>query len=247
MMRRRRVLAALLFGALLATASASAAVAADDPGGFDLSVEVLSSGTPSPSPSPSPSGDSSDPNGSGGGGYGSGSDEPDPVEEPAPEPAEPDETGIPGVLYVSGVGTASSWSWQTVGQALVANISVRNASSETFDTSVSFRLENPFGGLIASSEKIAIRDLRPGEQRTVRARLDGAGQWTYLHVVATVTPPAALAADAGPLMRETWVLVLPWAGGVLAVVALASLAIVRIVRGPRRLRMPGAQPTGAPA
>jgi len=252
MIRRRPIVAAaLVFGFLAVAGSASAAVAAEnpaDPDGFSLSVTVLPTGetaTPTPTPSPTPGG-----TGGGGSGGGSSSGGGDVPEEPGAEPEPtPDETGIDGLLYVGGVQSQPGWSWRTFGAALETSIVVRNASAETFDTSVQFSMEGPFGVPISETEPIPVNDLEPGERRTITTVLDGAGQWTYLHLVAEVTPPEELAPDAAPLVRDTWTFVLPWFIAVRLVLAAAALLIVWLVgraRVSRAVALP-AVPSGAPA
>ncbi len=233
MIRRRPIVAAaLVLGFVGAAGGASVAFAAEnpaDPDGFSLTVTVLPSGeTASPTPSPSP-----DTNGGGtgsGGGSGSSGGGGDTPAEPGAEPEpEPDETGIDGLLYVGGVQSQAGWSWDTFGAALETSIVVRNASAETFDTTVQFSMEGPFGVPVAVAEPIAVKDLKPGERRTVSTVLDGAGQWTYLHLVAEVTPPKELAPDAAPLVRDAWTFVLPWFIAVRLVLAATALLVVWLV------------------
>lgn len=236
----RRPLAAVAL-ALAACLSAGPTAAADvDPDdGFSLTVTVLPSGS-SPSPSPSPSSDA----GSGRGG-GSGSDDGQ-GETPADDGAEPGETGIGGLLYVSGVTTRPVWSWHTLGLGVVASITVRNASERKLDPRVRFWMDNVFGGRLSSPAGVTVAGLAPGERRVVEMMLDGGGQWTVVHVSAQVTPPSGVAADAAPLVRDVWAFLLPWIVVVLLVLVAAGLVIRRIVRA-ASAPAPADAASGAPA
>lgn len=238
----RRAVAALVTGlvglALLAGAGTPALATTPPP-------DPSSSATPDPSATPTP-----DP---------SGGATPDPSATPTPDPsasATPDPSAAPdtpadddaaadaavaaagGVLYVSGVRTTYERSRDPRGGRLHLSLVVRNATALPLDATVEYGARALFGIDLGAGENIALRDLAPGDTRTVEATVDGVGQWGLLEAHMTLNPPLdVVGVEVTALERERWVFVPPWyLFGFVLVVALAVAAVVVLRRYPPRRR-----------
>jgi len=217
MMRRSRgvAAAALLLGTVGVVATigfGSSAAFADDEDGIGLSVTV----SPAPSVSPS-SGSQVRP-------FSAGTvtavDAVAPVSD-TPVPEE-DEFDLGGILFVSGVTSAYDWSINPVGGSTEASITVRNVSKSTFSSTVHFWVDGPVGNTLSEATGVKITALKPGESRTVDARLGGIGQSTFVTVHATIKPPKVVdGVELDSITRDQFVVIPPW--GILSLGALGAL------------------------
>jgi len=225
--------AALLAGAVGVTAAlafgASAALAADgDDDGIGITIEVTPpTATPAPVVSRAPA--ATTPRGS--------STPADSVAPAADAPKPEDgETDLGGILFVGGLTSAYDWSLDPLAGAADASFTVRNVSTSTFTSKVRFWADGPLGNRLSEVADVAVADLKPGELRTVEARLGGIGQSTFVQVHATLTPPKVVdGVTLTSITRDQFVVIPPWGlaslGG-LAAVAFAGLSFVQFVRRP---------------
>jgi hypothetical protein len=264
MMRRtpRFAAAAVLLGTVGLAATlgvGSSAAFADDEDGIGLSVTVSPAPSDTTAPGTAPasggSGSSGSTGGSGGSG-GSGSSNSSggsstPVDAVAPvtdTPApEDDEVDLGGVLFVSGLTSAYDWSIDPLGGATEASFTVRNVSTSTFSSTVRFWADGPVGNRLSEVEGVRISALKPGESRTVDARLTGIGQSTFVRLHATLAPPTSVdGVKLESVTRDQFVVVAPWA--LLAIAGLGGLgfAAYALVQHGRRPLAPAGL-VGAPA
>ena len=235
---------AILATALVATATASStAFAEDDSDGTKLVITVIA---PSASPSATPtSTKTATPTGSATTSSGfpppSGSGVGTTTADPSVEPTDPSGTPAPedaddgaGVLHVSGLSWTYRASINPFAGTVDLRLTVRNVYPQAIDASATFWVTQLFGGTVGLPVEIAVPELKPEETRTVTATIEGIGQWTVLNAHATLTPPAMVDdIEMSPIVRETWVWVVPWFALLLAAAG-AAWIIVR-----RRLRSAG--------
>lgn len=205
--RHPRSLAALLTGALLAgwigffVGVPGSAAADEDDGSVKMKVEVLgtvASPTPRPSPSSQPSGSMS-PTSPAPGPSGSGSG--------TPVSGDP----LRGLFHVSGLTVVHRPSINPFGGELVVSFTVRNLSGRTVDATAQFWANHIFGGAIGDPVTVPIAKLKPGETRLIAGTLAGPGQWGFLSVHGTFTPPERMGAiTLTPVTRDGIALFLPW-------------------------------------
>jgi hypothetical protein len=160
-------------------------------------------------------------------------------------PAAPAPAASGGVLYVSGLRAEYHQSWDPRGGRLHLEMTVRNATAQVLDASVSYGARTLVGVDLGAGDNISVRGLAPGEVRTIETDVDGIGQWGLLEAHMTVSPPAdVLGVQVTPLDRARWVFVPPWyAIGLLvlvvgAVVLLRRYPVRRRPRARRRARKP---------
>lgn len=227
------VLVALLAGAASLTTDRMAWAAEGEPGG-NLTVDV-SDGVAPPTvpPTAPPKGPPFTPPGRPGSGQqGSGAfvDTAGVAAPPAAPPAV-DEVSLGGVLFVGGLAGGYSPSLDPLAGQLQVWFTVRNASTSMVDGSADFWLEGPFGARISQVDDVAVVALEPGEKRTVSATLPGVGQWTFVTVHTTFTPPAQVdTAQLSPYTRDANVFAPPWLIGVGIVVVLGFAAVRYFLR-----------------
>lgn len=215
---------------LVVPAAAVTAAALDEDPGDNLSVDVIDDTEATPSPGPSPSA------GVGGtGGWGGGGGEPSPTPASSPTPT-PDAEGDSGLVQLGGLRAYGVPSWNPFASTVHVRVTVRNGLGSAFDATAAFELQTMTGQRIGAIVTERLRDLKPGETREVEVVLPGAGQWTLMRVVATVTPPRSVdGVELPALQRETWVIVFPWLVLVVLVIAAAAGVILWLLRGgPRR-------------
>jgi hypothetical protein len=176
--------------------------------------------TPSPSASPSVGSHSG-----GGGGVGSIAD-PEPTPEPSESPvAEPGAAGI----VVSGITTHPRSELNPFGGTVNTTISVTNHTAAAVSGTLSFRLMTPFGAQIGPTLKRDVNRLPPDQHRATNVNLPDVAQWPLVLVTAEFSPRPA-SSDGGPIVREAWVVTFPWLLLALLVLAIASVAILRLTR-----------------
>ena len=232
---RRTAAATILGGIVVVTVLGlgSSAAFADDEDGIGLSVTI----------SPSPTDGSTTP------GSPAGTDTPrDPVSTapatgvdpvapatgtPTPEKGEVD---LGGILFVSGVTSTYDWSVNPLDGAAETSITVRNVSKSTFSSTVRFWADGPVGNRLSEVTGVKITALKPGESRTVDARLGGIGQSTFVQVHATVKPPKVVdGVELDSITRDQFVVIPPWGilslGG-LGALGFAAYSLVQFTRRP---------------
>lgn len=164
-----------------------------------------------------------------------------PVATPAAAPTA-DEVSLGGVLFVGGLAGGYSPSLDPLSGQLQVWFTVRNASQSTIDASADFWLEGPFGNRISQVDDVVVDALEPDEKRTISATLPGVGQWTFVTVHTTFTPPAQVdTAQLSPYTRDATVFAPPWLIGVGIVVGLGFAVVrhfLRRVEFPMRLGEP---------
>jgi len=215
------VVAMAAIGAVAATADDGT----DDEGGYPISVTVISSSaTPRPSStalptSPRPTGSST------------------PRTSSTPTPTSPSDElptlgeTVGGVLYISGINTAYVPSINPGTGVIKARFTIRNFSTTTIDSSVTFRLTNFLGQQLSRVDPVPILRLEPNETRIILAELENPGQWTFTTASFTLSPTSLVDGARIPkYTRDEAVFFLPWFIIVLLVIGAAAYAIVRIVR-----------------
>ena len=153
---------------------------------------------------------------------------------PAAAPAAPpavDEVSLGGVLFVGGLAGGYSPSLNPLAGQLQVWFTVRNASESTIDATADFWLEGPFGNRISQVDDVEVVAMEPGEKRTISATLTGVGQWTFVTVHTTFTPPAQVdTAQLSPYTRDANVFAPPWLIGVGIVAGLGFAAVRHFLR-----------------
>ncbi len=146
-----------------------------------------------------------------------------PAASPAPEP------DVGGVLFVSGVRTGYRPDWNPLAGTLHLEITVRNATDQVLDASVSYGATTLLGIDLGGSSSLAVRGLAPGEVRVVGADVPGVGQWGVVRAHMTVRPPAQFrGVDLSPLERDRWVVVPAWyLAGLVVLAVVVALALRR--------------------
>lgn len=235
------IVTALLTSATIALGGGAAMADDGDGTGSGLGVTVVDeTPTPTPTPtrsSPSGSGGSGSSGGSqggsgGGGGFGSsgGSGGSTPAGSGATPTPTPTAGAIAKWIVVTGLDSSAQAALDPLAGRMHVRVSVANRSTSTpVSGTVVFRMYNIFGVQIGSSVSRAVTGIPPEDMRTSTATLDGVGQWTVLRVTATFTPKGA--EDDATLVRETWVLALPWLLVAIGVLVAATLIILRLRRG----------------
>jgi hypothetical protein len=142
-----------------------------------------------------------------------------------------DTVDLGGKLFISGLSSNSVGSINPFAGEIVATFTVRNISTETFDSSVRFWADGPFGNEL-SQVRVKIDELKPDESRTVTGTLTGIGQWTFIQVHAAYTPPKTLdGIELASATRDQFVFVPPWlvvGGGAFAAAGFAGVRAVRL-------------------
>ncbi|GAB3607386.1 hypothetical protein GCM10027413_27950 [Conyzicola nivalis] len=152
-----------------------------------------------------------------------------------PVPAE-GEVDLGGILFVSGLTSVYDWSLNPLDGASETSLTVRNVSKSTFTSTVRFWADGPIGNRLGEVHNVSITDLKPGETRTVEARLDGIGQSTFVQVHATLMPPKVVdGVELDSLTRDQFVVIPPWAvaalGGI-GVLGFAGVSVAQFLRRP---------------
>ncbi len=220
------VLASLLIGA------AAVSVARADDGtetGTGLSVEVLettASASPTPTPSKTVGGVSTTDSGTGGGTTGGGT-----TTEPGSTTSTTVtvESGVAGVLYVSGLSWTYTPSLNPLDGSLNLRFTVRNVFSETLSPTATLWINQIFGGPVDQPVVVAVEKLKSGETRTVEATFHGLAQWTVLSGHGTLSVPSKGEVVLAPIARDAMIWFLPW-----FIVLLGALGAAAILW--RRLR-----------
>jgi len=246
MMRRagRATAAAFLLAAVglsVTVGLGSSAALADDENGIGLSVTI------SPAPTDStvvPPGSGSSPTGGSGPGSrpnpttSTTTDTVAPASDATPVPDE-GEVDLGGILFVSGVTSTYDWSVNPLDGAAETSITVRNVSQSTFSSTVRFWADGPVGNRLSEVTGVKITALKPGESRTVDARLGGIGQSTFVQVHATVKPPRVVdGVELDSITRDQFVVIPPWGilslGGLggLGAFGFAAYALAQFIRRP---------------
>ena len=236
------IVAVVLLLAVLGTGVGAAAYADDAPdegGGVPIIVTVRPSvptpapGSPTPAPKPSPSSSASPKPGTGTS-PGSGSSNAPGVtpigDENLPTLGD-DAFSVGGALYVSGLRTHYFASPNPTQGGVMASFTVRNVSSTTIDSYVSFGLTNFLGQRLSSVTGITVLRLAPNETRIVRATLQNPGQWGVETATYTLTPTSLVDDTRLPsVTREAMVLFVPWLVIVILIVLATGYVIARVVR-----------------
>ena len=116
----------------------------------------------------------------------------------------PDPFILGGVLYVSGVKVETVPTPSPRGGTVVLEMTIKNVSHTTFDSSMDFWITSPLSDTIVHLDQISVAGLASGETRTVQATLPHVGQWPVMVAHATLRPPAAVEnSELTPLTRET--------------------------------------------
>lgn len=153
----------------------------------------------------------------------------------APVPAD-DEVDLGGILFVSGLSSVYDWSINPLDGATDTSLTVRNVSKSTFTSTVRFWADGPVGNRLSEVADVKVTDLKPGESRTLEARLGGIGQSTFVQVHATLTPPKVVdGVTLDSLTRDQFVVIAPWglaALGGLGVVGFAGFSLLQFLRRP---------------
>lgn len=251
------IIAAALAVTILGLGVGAAANAVDDPddsdGGQPIVVIVRPSvptpapATPTPTPTPSPT---PKPSGSSTSGSGSGSS-PNTTVPPADGEDLPtlsdDIFSVGGVLYVSGVHTRYVPSFNPGRGEIRASFTVRNVSTSTVNSRVSFKLTNFLGQRLSTVDGITVMRLLPDETREVEAVLGNAGQWALETASYTLRPTNLVEGKKlDPVTREAVVFFLPWLILAILIAAGAAYLIVRILRA-SRIQQAVVDPVGEPA
>jgi hypothetical protein len=214
---KRRVAASLValtvLGLVGGLAFASAASADDSSNSNALTVTVGPTEANTPGPGlESGSGSVS------GGGSGSGA-----VPTPAPATSaspsatpKPGESDLGGILYLSGLSSNYVWSFNPAKGEVVLQITLRNVSKSTFDSTARLWIDTSLGNTVSELKGVRIDGLRPNETRVVTGTMTGLGQWTVLQAHAMIAPPETVDGVAlAPITRDTYVFVPPLlAGGI---------------------------------
>ena len=153
----------------------------------------------------------------------------------APVPAD-DEVDLGGILFVSGLSSTYDWSINPLDGATETSLTVRNVSKSTFTSTVRFWADGPIGNRLSEVADVKVTDLKPGESRTLEARLGGIGQSTFVQVHATLTPPKVVdGVKLDSLTRDQFIVIAPWglaALGGLGVIGFAGFSLVQFLRRP---------------
>jgi hypothetical protein len=193
---RASLVALLVAGACFAGVAAPAA--ADDGGADGVSIDVVVIGPPAPTPTPRPGT-------SGGGGGSSSTPTPTPTETSVPS----DVVDLGGILSVGGLTGTITPDLGSGGTAALS-ITVRNTSHFLMDLGLRFWIQNAFGWTVAEMREVDVRDLLPGETRTVQVRLATVGQWTVYTAHVKVTPPDEVdGTTLTPITRDLTLAVAP--------------------------------------
>ena len=119
----------------------------------------------------------------------------------------PDPFNLGGILYIGGVNVSTVPTPSPRGGTLVLEMTIKNVSHTTFDSSMDFWVTSPLSDTIVHLDQISVAGLASGETRTVQATLPHVGQWPVMVAHATLRPPAAVEkSELTPLTREsiTW-------------------------------------------
>ncbi|WP_411701342.1 hypothetical protein [Conyzicola sp.] len=242
MMRRtaRRGATVLLLGTagLVATmafgSSAALASVTDDDDGIGITIEVTPgpvapapAGTTTPAPATSRPSTPTKP----------AADVVAPVTEPA-VPAD-GEVDLGGILFVSGLTSVYDWSINPLDGATETSFTVRNVSKSTFSSTVRFWADGPLGNRLSEVTDVKVTDLKPGETRTLEARLGGIGQSTFVQVHATLTPPKVVdGVELDSITRDQFVVIPPWGVASLGGLGVLGFAVYSLMQFLGRPMMP---------
>jgi hypothetical protein len=152
----------------------------------------------------------------------------------------PDPYKLGNVLYVSGVSEQTLPSVSPTGGSVRVSMTVRNVSSEAFDSSLTFSLSPAFNIETAGSGAITVAALKPGETRTITAEIEDIGQWPVLEARAQLLPPPKVASiELAPLERNSYLFVWPLFTLALLVVVFMLYLLWRYLPIFQRLRSGG--------
>jgi len=128
----------------------------------------------------------------------------------------PGKSDLGGILYLSGLNSNYVWSFNPAECVVVLQITLRNVSKSTFDSTARLWIDTSLGNNVSELKGVRINDLRPNETRVVAGTKTGLGQWTVLQAHATITPPKTVDGVAlAPITRDAYVFVPPLlAGGI---------------------------------
>jgi hypothetical protein len=230
------VLAGAVLASLLIGAAAVSVARADDgtETGTGLSVEVIST-SPTPSPSTTVGGISTTESGtatsgtvgSTDGGTASGG-----TTTSGGTSTTPSDSGVAGVLYVSGLSWTYVPSLNPLDGSLNLRFTVRNVFRETLSPTATLWINQIFGGPVDAPVIVAVDKLKAGETRTVEAAFHGLAQWTVLSGHATLSVPGTGAVELAPISRDAMIWFLPWF--IVLLVALGAAFILWRRLRPRR-------------
>ncbi|WP_223690452.1 hypothetical protein [Leifsonia poae] len=214
----------LLATSAFALAGGAAAVADDgsDPGGIGISVDIPGGGQPSSDLPPVDVGGAT-PDGA------APSTPPAEVSTGTPKPLSASEVSN-GPVNVSGLQARYEPSIDPLGGKLVVFFTVHNGSKTAFASTVKISAAGPVGNAITSTPAVAVPTIQPGATVAIERTLTGIGQWAFVTVHATYTPPATLDGTAvNPVERDVTVFAFPWLGMSVLVLLAAGAGVVALV------------------
>lgn len=133
-----------------------------------------------------------------------------------------------GLVYVGRVQAQTAPSLLPSGGSATLTLDVRNLSKRAISGSVDFWISTPWGARLSALPTARVEDLAPGETRTLTARLDGPGQWTFTTAHAVFTPPAKIdGLGTRPQARQEFLLVPPYFAIASLAVLVLAIAVVR--------------------
>lgn len=147
-----------------------------------------------------------------------------------------------GLIHVSRVQTTTDGSLLPSGGRVTLTLDVRNPSQKRLSGTVDFWIATLWGTRASSLPTEAVKNLAPGETRTLTATLDGPGQFVVYRAHAVFTPTTAVdGVEAKVQSREALLFVTPtFALSALGVLALA----VAVLRAAARRRQAAAVEAG---
>lgn len=195
--------------ALAGTALAGAAAADDNPGGGGIGIAVTVAPAASDTASPASSA-SAEP------GFATNSDTV-PSAGPSPEVSAAAVTGSSDLgqpIFASGLSSHYVWSADPTSSSAILGITVKNYSTSTFTSSVTYWIDTPVGVQVGKTIALKLTNLKPGESRLIEAEIVGLGQWTVMNAHVELTPPALIDGQVvKPIRRDSFIVVPPIAAG----------------------------------
>jgi hypothetical protein len=123
----------------------------------------------------------------------------------------PSDSGVAGVLYVSGLSWTYIPSLNPLDGSLILRFTVRNVYHRTLSASAGLWINQVFGGPVDVPVTVPVDNLKAGETRTVEATFHGLAQWTVLTGHATLTVPGLVDQQTvAPIARDAVIWFLPW-------------------------------------
>jgi hypothetical protein len=101
----------------------------------------------------------------------------------------PDPFNLGGVLYLGGLTSHAVYPDGAFTPASEMTFAVRNVSSTNVTAQVAFSVSNSLGMTVATAPRFTMRNLAPGETRTVTAVVRNIGQWGAYSAHMKITPP----------------------------------------------------------